>query len=229
MGCSLTSPRLPGSFSPVLQPSFAKSVLQDVVKPHTQKVLTFVSGVYQVCHTFLPPWVRLEIRGNIYISFIGRSSHSAKCSKSGITSAWRIYFTAWHRSGPAPGPRRPLFSFCFALFCIAVDASLFQKSDKDKRSKQGKVFSKRISRRYARHLYCYHLLLPARRALRSRQALNQSVHFSRDLLRPWWSSGLEEIGIFICCPTWGHMSQKPFYMHWPRCVFPYPAKLEEGL
>lgn len=45
MGCSLTSPWLPGSFSPVLQPSFAKSDLQDVVKPHTQKVLTFVSRV----------------------------------------------------------------------------------------------------------------------------------------------------------------------------------------
>lgn len=73
--------------------------------------------------------------------------------------------------------------FRFVLFCFAVGASLFQKSNEDRRSKQRKVFSKLVSRRYARHFYCYHLPLPARRALRSRQTLNQSVHFSRDLLR----------------------------------------------
>lgn len=157
--------------------SCKKSALQDVVKPHTHKVLTFVSGVYQVSLTFLPPWVRLEIRGNISISFTGHSSHSAKRIKFGVTtSAWRLYFTVRGSSGPV---QTSVF-VCFVLHC---SASVFPKSNEGRRSKQGKVFSKLISRRYARHFHCYHLPLPARRALRSRQALNQSVHFSRDLLR----------------------------------------------
>lgn len=89
----------------------------------------------------------------------------------------QTFLHSFGSSRSVASPLRPL------LCCSAVGMSAFQKSNEDSTSEQVKVFSNLLSIRYVGHFYCYHLLLMASRVLHSLQALNQYVHFSRDLLQ----------------------------------------------